>query len=79
MLYGKYELSHAPAVARDLGKILGQLMVEAGGHWCFAKWWIKNVFAMREGKPYKGLIDTKCLSWAFGLRRSCRHIYRLFV
>ena len=57
--YGKHEWSHAPVVARNLGKIL--VLLTAGaviGHWCFAKWWIENVFAMREGKPYRGVIGT---------------------
>jgi len=66
LAYGKHEWSHAPAVARNLGKILALLTVGAAvGHFCFAKWWIENVFAMREGKPYRGVIGTDITELGF--------------
>jgi hypothetical protein len=55
--FGKHEWSHSPAVARNLGIILGIMTVGAAlGHWSFATWWIDNEIEKHEGKFYHGRI-----------------------
>ncbi|KAF2762933.1 hypothetical protein EJ05DRAFT_447376 [Pseudovirgaria hyperparasitica] len=64
--YARYEWSHAPQIARNMGKIF---IVLAGlaiwGQWAFAKWWIDNDVGRREGKFYRGVVGPDTTELGF--------------
>jgi len=55
--FGKHEWDHAPFIKRNLGLLLGVMIVYLSlGQYAFAKWWIDNVVGKKEGKFYRGIV-----------------------
>lgn len=77
----KYEWSHSPVVARNIGAIfLAMAVIAMITHWTFAKWWIDNEIGKREGKHYRGVVgpDTTDLGFWSAVQDSgweSRHRY----
>lgn len=65
--YGKEEWNHAPLVKSNLGVIFAGLLGWCAlAHWAFAKWWVDNNVAMKEGKFYRGVVGpdtTELVFW----------------
>lgn len=65
--YGKEEWNHAPLVKSNLGLIFAGLLGWCAlAHWAFAKWWVDNDIAMKEGKFYRGFVGpdtTELVFW----------------
>lgn len=73
--YGQNEWSHAPAVKKNLGKILILLiLVCAAAHWSFASWWISNGISMKSGKFYRGIEGPDVTEMAFWAVSTCQVI-----
>ena len=64
--YARYEWSHSPKVARNIGKIFLIMAIGATiGHWTFAKWWVDNNIGRREGKFYNGVVGPDTTELGF--------------
>lgn len=64
--YAKYEWTHSPIVARNIGTIIVVMLTGATlGHWTFAKWWIDNDMGKRDGKFYRGVIGPDTTELGF--------------
>ncbi|KAL9090709.1 MAG: hypothetical protein Q9165_005197 [Trypethelium subeluteriae] len=64
--YAKYEWTHSPKIADNIGSILTLMVVGATlGHWTFAKWWIENEIGKRDGKFYKGVVGPDMTELGF--------------
>jgi hypothetical protein len=71
--YAKYEWSHSPVVARNIGSIFAVMTAAAAlGHWTFAKWWIENDVGKREGKFYRGVVGPDTTELGFWTVALCQ-------
>lgn len=73
--YGANEWSHAPAVQKNLGKILLSLIALcAAAHWSFASWWLNSDISLKDGKFYRGMEGTDVTEMSFWAVSMCQII-----
>ena len=64
--YAKYEWTHSPKVAYNIGSVFTVMVVGATlGQWMFAKWWIENEIGKRDGKFYQGIVGPDTTELGF--------------